>query len=86
MKTETRLTKAGTERKGRTIILKKTETPNAAKWVEWLEKNCQASAGPRPNIIGMRHKYWGNPALIVKAGLYIYLITSRDDGRRMPWE
>ena len=73
-------------KKGRTIILKKKSTPDAAKWVKWLEENCQASTGPHPNICGVRNLYWGRKALIVKAGAYIYLITSYDDGRKMPWE
>lgn len=73
-------------KRGRTIILKKKSTPNAAKWVKWLEDNCLASTGPYPNICGMRNLYWGKTALIVKAGAYIYLIANRDDGRKMPWE
>lgn len=73
-------------KKGRTIILKKKSTPDAAKWVKWLEENCLASTGPHPNICGVRNLYWGRKALIVKAGAYIYLITSHDDGRKMPWE
>lgn len=73
-------------KRGRTIILKKKSTPDAAKWVRWLEEHCQASAGPHPNVCGMRNIYWGKQALIVKAGAYIYLITNFDDGRKMPWE
>lgn len=74
-------------RRGRTIYFLKTKHPqDAAKWVKWLEEKCQASAGPYCNLTGMREKYWGREALIVKAGSYAYLITSRDDGRRMPWE
>lgn len=80
------MVKDGVERKGRTIVLLKKRTPDAAKWVRWLEENCQASAGPHPNLTGMRNKYWGRAALVVKAGAYLYLITSRDDGRKMPWE
>ncbi|MGN0130683.1 MAG: hypothetical protein ACI4CE_07345 [Methanomethylophilus alvi] len=73
-------------KRGRTIILKKKSTPDAAKWVKWLEDNCLASAGPYPNICGMRNIYWGRQSLIVKSGAYIYLIAPRDDGRKMPWE
>ena len=76
----------GIYKKGRTIILKKKSTPDAAKWVKWLEEHSQASAGPYSNICGMRNIYWGRRALIVKAGAYIYLITKYDDGRKMPWE
>lgn len=72
--------------KGRTITLKKKQTPNAEKWVKWLEENCQASAGPHPSLVGVRKQYWGNAALIVRAGAYLYLICNFDDGRRMPWE
>ena len=73
-------------KKGRTVVLPKKHMPDAAKWVRWLEENCQASAGPQPKLTGMRNKYWGRAALVVKAGAYLYLITSRDDGRKMPWE
>ena len=76
----------GIAKRGRTVILKKRTTPDAAKWVRWLEEHCEASAGPHPNICGMRNLYWGRAALVVKAGAYLYLITRRDDGRRMPWE
>ena len=75
-----------TEKKGRTVVLPKKNNPDAAKWVRWLEENCLASAGPHPNLTGMRNLYWGKSALVVKAGAYLYLITSMDDGRRMPWE
>ena len=77
---------SGNGRRGRTIILRKKSTPDAAKWVRWLEDNCKASTGPHPNICGMRNLYWGRQSLIVKAGAYIYLITCKDDGRKMPWE
>ena len=72
-----------TSKRGRTLIL---PSAKRAKWDKWLEENCMASAGPYPNISGMRERYWGLPALIVKSGIYIYLITSKDDGRTMPWE
>ena len=76
----------GKTKKGRTVILLKKHTPDAAKWVRWLEENCQASAGPHGNLTGMRNLYWGREALVVRAGAYLYLITSKDDGRMMPWE
>lgn len=75
-----------TTKKGRTIVLNKKTTPDAAKWVRWLEENCQASTGPYGNVTGMRNLYWGREALIVKAGAYLYLIASKDDGRIMPWD
>jgi len=76
----------GVAKKGRTIRFSKKHTPDAARWVKWLEENCQASAGPRCSLVGMRRLYWGREALIVTAGAYAYLITNHDDGRRMPWE
>ena len=75
-----------TGKRGRTVILPMRGNKTAKRWIEWLEKNSQASAGPYPNISGMRERYWGRSALIVKAGVNIYLITSFDDGRRLPWE
>lgn len=30
------------------------------------------NAGPRPNITGMRNKYWGQGAYIIKSGNYAY--------------
>lgn len=72
--------------KGRTVILLKKAVPDAAKWVRWLEEKCEASAGPNSSICGMRKLYWGREALIVKAGAYIYLITRKDNGRKLPWE
>ena len=76
----------GITKRGRTIRFSKKHTPDAAKWVEWLENNCQASAGPYGNLTGMRNLYWGREALVVRAGAYLYLITRKDDGRKMPWE
>ena len=76
----------GTTKRGRTVYLNKKQTPDAAKWVRWLEENCQASAGPHGNLTGMRNLYWDKRALVVKAGAYLYLIKSIDDGRMLPWE
>lgn len=73
-------------RRGRTITLPIKGNPRAKEWVAWLDSVCMGSAGPHPNITGMRNKYWGKEALIVKAGAYIYLIKNHDDGRKMPWE
>ena len=47
----------------------------------WLDRNCLASAGPYPNITGMREKYWGKNAQIVRCGRYIYLV---DDAVSVP--
>jgi hypothetical protein len=71
-------------KKGRTVILVK-KGEDTAKWVRWLEKNCKASAGPHPSLKGAR-KEWGRESLIVKSGAYLYLISSKDNGRRrLPW-
>ena len=77
---------AGKPARGRTVILRTRGNPEAKHWVEWLDKNCQASTGPYGNLTGMRNLYWGKEALVVRAGAYLYLITRKDDGRRMPWE
>lgn len=34
------------------------------------------SAGPHPNITGMRSKYWGRDAYIIKCGAYAYKVDS----------
>lgn len=71
--------------RGRTItLLPKTIGKEKLKWIE---SHCIASAGPYPNITGMRNLYWGKEALIVKVGAwlrYIYLMTHKDDGRELP--
>ena len=74
-----------TRTRGRTIRLNKRQTPDAAKWVKWLEDNCIGSFGPRGSIWGMRHKYYGKDALIVMSGLYGYYM-GKDVGQSMPWE
>lgn len=33
------------------------------------------SAGPYPNIAGMKKEYWGEDALCIKCGSYVYLVT-----------
>lgn len=75
-----------TTKRGRTIVFRKKADKDSAKWVRWLEEHCLASAGPHPNLTGMRNLYWGREALVVRSGAYLYLITSKDDGRKMPWE
>lgn len=32
------------------------------------------SAGPHPNIAGMRSKYWGRDSYILKCGAYAYKV------------
>ena len=42
-----------------------------------LDKYCQACAGPRPNIKGMReYRGWGD-GFVVKCGSYAYLVSKR---------
>lgn len=41
---------------------------------EHLKKVCQASAGPRPCIYGMRKMYWGMDAPIIKCCNYAFLV------------
>lgn len=69
--------------KGRTLRL--GNVANREHHIAWLEKNCEASAGPRASVSGMRKSYWGQKALIVSTGSYIYLMAHIDDGRNMPW-
>ena len=73
-------------KKGRLVVFSKKHNPDAARWVKWLEENCEASAGPYANLTGMRNLYWGKEALVVKAGTYLYKMCHKDDGRAMPWE
>lgn len=32
------------------------------------------NAGPRPNIKGMRKLYWGDDALLIRCGAYVYKV------------
>lgn len=34
------------------------------------------SAGPYPNITGMRNKYWGQDAYVIRCGAYAYKVPS----------
>ena len=34
------------------------------------------SAGPRPNITGMKKHYWGEDAYCVKCGVYVYKVPA----------
>lgn len=60
-------------RRGRTIKVGK-------EWEKWLESHCIGSAGPRPNITGMRNLYYGKDALLYKCGQYIYYM-GKDTGQ-----
>jgi len=33
------------------------------------------SAGPRANVTGMKNKYWGKDAYIIRSGAYIYKVN-----------
>jgi hypothetical protein len=37
------------------------------------------NAGPHPSITGMRKLFWGEFALLVRQGNYLYNVTSRPD-------
>lgn len=54
---------------GRTVYMKATKEN-----VRMLERSCQACAGPRPCISGMRKHFWGKDAYVVRCGAYAYLI------------
>lgn len=43
-----------------------------------LDNVCQASAGPHPNITGMKKLYWGIDAKCVKSGPYLYLVNKEE--------
>ena len=66
--------------RGRTITISPKRNPGIG---ERLERACQASTGPNPNITGMRNLYWGRDALIVKCGAYIYYF-GKDRGQDIP--
>ena len=53
--------------KGKTFYLKKSERD--------LSNSNYPSAGPYPNIRGMREKYWGFNCDIAIQGAYIYKLT-----------
>lgn len=57
------------ETRGITVYRRSTKEMHA-----WLSRNSQASAGPYPSITGMRNKYWGRNAQIVRCGRFIYLV------------
>lgn len=42
-----------------------------------LSKFNVPSAGPRPNVTGMRNLYWGKDAIIGMQGGYAYKLASR---------
>lgn len=52
----------------RTLYIRKKDYDNT------ILSKCP-SAGPHPNITGMKEKYWGKDALCIKCGSYVYLVT-----------
>lgn len=56
-------------RRGRTLYYRVRGRPEV---VRMLEHSCIGSAGPYPSISGMRKKYWGKDALVIRAGAYAY--------------
>ena len=62
-------------KRGRTITVDKS-------WEKWLDANCIGSAGPRPNITGMRNLYCGKDALLYRCGQYIYNM-GKDTGQTL---
>ena len=67
--------------RGRTITIRVKDRPGLEKR---LEHDCKASAGPYPNITGMRNLYWGQDALIIKYGTCIYYM-GKDRGQEVPY-
>lgn len=55
--------------RGRTLYYRTRGRPEV---VRTLERSCIGSAGPYPSITGMRKKYWGKNALVIRAGAYAY--------------
>ena len=64
--------------RGRTIYVRVRGRPEV---VRDLSRRCIGSAGPYPNIRGMREKYWGMDALVIRAGAYAYYMGKDTYGR-----
>lgn len=67
--------------RGRTVYVRIKGRPEIERR---LEADSIASAGPYPNIAGMRQKYWGKDCLIIKAGIYAYNM-GKDTGQAIPY-
>lgn len=67
--------------RGRTITIRVKDRPNLGKV---LDEKCIGSAGPYGNLTGMRQKYWGEQALVVKYGAYLYYF-GEDRGQDLPF-
>lgn len=48
------------------------------RFAEKLEATCRASTGPRPCVAGMKSRYWGKDAPVVKCGQCAYLLNRAD--------
>ena len=68
-------------RRGRTVYLRLRDRVGLVKR---LERDCIGSAGPYPSICGMRKKYWGMDALVIRAGSYAYYM-GKDTGQAVPY-
>lgn len=49
-----------------------------------LDRDCIGSAGPHPCIGGMRKRYWGRDALVVRSGVYAYYM-GKDTGQAVSY-
>ena len=65
--------------RGRTLYVSTRRHPEV---VRRLQRDCVGSAGPYPCISGMRKKYWGRDALVVRAGAYAYYM-GKDEGQEI---
>lgn len=67
--------------RGRTITIRVKDRPNLRKV---LSETCIGSSGAHGNLTGMRTLYWGNDALVVKYGSYLYYM-GKDRGQELPF-
>ena len=67
--------------RGRTVYVRVRGRPEVERR---LQEECVGSAGPYPCIAGMRNKYWGRDALVVRAGAYAYYM-GKDTGQVIPY-
>lgn len=40
-----------------------------------IDLNVYPSAGPYPNVTGMKRLYWGKDAYCIRVGIYVYKVT-----------
>lgn len=58
--------------KGKTVYVK---TKDFGKYLKDNNLSISGSAGPYPNITGMRKLYWGKDCLVIKSGAYAYKVV-----------